>query len=134
MKYIIFVIFTFLYATQAQAQCEIRYAYDAFGNRVQQKWFGDGCRIAPVATEDIANDIFPTAILFPNPTNGIFNIKMPTNDPQHTTVTITTAVGAIIEQSNLQKQQFDLSNQAAGIYFVHIRYQNQMATYKIVVE
>jgi Secretion system C-terminal sorting domain len=141
MKYLFFSVLLYWSTATAYAQCNIRYTYDSFGNRVQQAFFNTGCRIAPPNTNSTNNthettevDIFPAAILFPNPTSGVFKIEMPTPYPIQTNVSITNALGVKVAEGNLSQPQFDISNQAAGIYFVNIQYQNQTAIYKIIVE
>jgi len=64
--------------------------------------------------------------LYPNPTNGVFNLEFLNIKPGDVSVTITDVLGRIIQQTNYfvteQNQVFtaDLSNASSGVYLVAI--------------
>ncbi|KDN53690.1 thrombospondin type 3 repeat-containing protein [Flavobacterium seoulense] len=78
--------------------------------------------------------LFDLVRAVPNPTSGPFDIYLPTNDSS-VAIEIFKANGTLISQSVYPiengKVHMDLSNQAAGIYFVKLR-SNPVETIKII--
>jgi hypothetical protein len=72
--------------------------------------------------------------MYPNPTNGILNIKMETlNEPIN--IEITNVVGQVVMQETIATQQtsLNISNLINGIYFVKITEKNKLiGTQKII--
>ncbi len=78
-------------------------------------------------------------ILYPNPSNGSFFIGS-TFDIEEAELTVTDISGRIISLKNIpviktsEPYQTDLSNLAAGIYIVNLRYNGTEKTWKMVVQ
>jgi len=72
--------------------------------------------------------------IFPNPTNGIFNIT--TNKQEQYNYSVTDVVGRTILQknSNNEVEQVNLELYPSGIYFITIGYNNKFITYKIILD
>jgi hypothetical protein len=78
----------------------------------------------------------PTEIdIFPNPSDGIFEVSSISNEPMH--ITILDQQGkqvALFELNELSSDNsFDLSEQAPGVYFAHISQGEQQWVKKLVV-
>ncbi len=74
--------------------------------------------------------------IFPNPSNGNFNIVL-NNNFTKATMTITDISGkVIIEKSNLNKglNLINLTNVSKGVYFIHINYDNNPVVSKIMIK
>lgn len=78
--------------------------------------------------------------LFPNPTNGKFNMKFTSERPDDFELSITDAKGAKVYEKRLRKfegefnEEYDLSGHESGIYFFNLTYKDQTLSKKIVVE
>lgn len=67
--------------------------------------------------------------VFPNPTNGeVFISKLPENS----TITITNALGQTVWEG--KETVIDLTEQAAGIYFLTVHTRKGSNTYKVIKE
>jgi len=68
----------------------------------------------------------------PNPSNGIFNIKV--TDNSKVSVLITDISGRTVLNSNVNKQDFtiDLTNQNSGIYFITLKINNKIYNSKLI--
>jgi hypothetical protein len=80
--------------------------------------------------------VSPTEIgIFPNPSNGIFEISSMSDEP--ISLTFFNEQGLQIMSSELpnpsEKSSFDLSNQAPGVYFAHVSQGAQQWVKKLVV-
>jgi len=76
------------------------------------------------ADEDVAIRIYP------NPSNGIFNISGADASYQ---VIVTNAQGQIVYNQKLSSDRLDLTNQPTGVYFIKLIGNNQTVTQKIVI-
>ena len=78
--------------------------------------------------------------VFPNPSNGIFNVGMDLAGAHHVTVAIQNLQGKEVAQHDLgmvsgeATQEFDLSTMAAGLYFVKIRVDEDFVVRKLIIE
>ena len=87
------------------------------------------CPIVGIEENNLA-----TAIdVYPNPTSGIVNINL-ASDITEADMTVYNAAGKIVATANAQTPQFDLSEAAAGIYFVKITTNKGDFVQKIVLE
>lgn len=70
--------------------------------------------------------------VYPNPTNGVFYIEI--KDNEDAAVTIIDALGQVIYQSPMTTEQLavDLSNRAAGVYYVNVRIGNHITAKKVL--
>lgn len=80
----------------------------------------------------------PKAIVYPNPTKGIFNIDFNNNNIKN--IKVVTVLGELIYTENIElasaitTKKIDLTNFANGIYFVNISDENATSSYKIILE
>ena len=70
-------------------------------------------------------------LIYPNPSNGIFNIKTPMQNLQYAVMSIQ---GKIIQQGILTQNKIDLSNDPKGIYFLQLASDNSTVIKKLIVE
>jgi subtilisin-like proprotein convertase family protein len=91
----------------------------------------------PVVT-GISNNSLNNAIsIYPNPTNGMFNVFIGSSVEEVFTCKVTNNLGQLMESKSIganQNQQIDLTGNAAGIYFVTIQGTNGIRTEKIVLQ
>jgi hypothetical protein len=87
--------------------------------------------------ENTANNL--SLELLPNPTNGIFEVKINGLRNQKTTITITDATGQTIMTDNIagnnnNSKKIDLTATPKGVYFVKIQTGSQIRTEKLVLQ
>ena len=70
-------------------------------------------------------------LIYPNPSNGIFNIKTPMQNLQYTVMSIQ---GKIVQQGILTQNEINLANHPKGIYFLQLASDNRTVIKKLVVE
>ncbi len=91
----------------------------------------------PVVT-GISNSSLNNAIsIYPNPTNGMFNVFIGSSADEVFTYKVTNNLGQLMETKTIaanQNHQIDLSGNAAGIYFVTIQGENGIRTEKIILQ
>ena len=90
-----------------------------------------------VSINEITEQVSVT--IFPNPSNGIFNLEMEQFvNLKMGSIDIFNVLGEQIFQSNIQNQtsniQINLSAQPKGIYFVNIKVGQELISKKIVIE
>ncbi len=71
--------------------------------------------------------------IFPNPSNGYFQLKGFTENSD-ITVKIYNSLGEIILREQKYNEQIDLSNQPDGIYFIEVNGNNQIHTIRFIKE
>ena len=76
--------------------------------------------------------------VYPNPNNGLFNLKMEFGDAQNVEITLFSAIGQLIDYRNIdnvtgQVETFDFSNESEGVYFVRVKTESGTITKKITV-
>jgi hypothetical protein len=74
--------------------------------------------------------------LFPNPTNGIIHIDLPTNQ-QIKSIRVIDLMGKQLfykEEIQSSTYQLDLSHMARGIYYVAVATKNQVVYKKLILE
>lgn len=79
----------------------------------------------------------PTSIearIYPNPSNGLFQVELP--EVVNGDINITNIYGQVIKTLDLHSQNFsiDLSNEAPGIYMIHLREGDRGSTYRFIKE
>lgn len=124
----------------AQQTYTASFTYDLNGNRIlRQVVIGNG-------NKDIANngetitpviDTFDalSITLFPNPTEGKFSICIPNLETDAVIwATITNTIGAVICNRQLSgpTEQFDLTQQPAGIYLLRLAVNGESHTWKVI--
>lgn len=76
--------------------------------------------------------------LIPNPSTGLFQVEFPSGLEGSATLTITNLNGQLIQRTPLQlfpgaQPQIDLSQQAQGVYFIHVQLGKQLYREKLVL-
>ncbi|HXC03769.1 MAG TPA: T9SS type A sorting domain-containing protein, partial [Bacteroidia bacterium] len=78
--------------------------------------------------------------IFPNPSNGIFNLKLDLSQRQHIQIKVYTVMGQLISAESLGmvvgpvSKQLNLSNCSRGVYFVQVQSDAGMVTRRVVVQ
>jgi len=124
--------------------CGIANIYDAAGNRTKRTYFcNNGTNPYPqrsagqqVATAELVKEITEfqeVNALYPNPTTGRFSVSF-SKALDRATIHILDEAGKIIVRVNAMgyRVDFDLSSNAAGIYFVRIEENGKIITQKVV--
>lgn len=75
--------------------------------------------------------------LVPNPSNGLFNVELPTQLEGTAILSITNLNGQVIQRNPIQlfpgaRPALDLSQQAQGVYFIHLQLGKQVYREKLV--
>jgi hypothetical protein len=88
----------------------------------------------PVGIAEISGGDFLK--VFPNPTSGIINLEATTLNTIRS-IDIIDASGRVVEQRQINRpitgaEMFDISNQAKGIYFIRLVFDNDIATLKVI--
>jgi subtilisin-like proprotein convertase family protein len=75
--------------------------------------------------------------IYPNPTNGIFNLYIGSQVEEQFTYKVTNSLGLLIVSEKMdanKTQSIDLSSNSAGVYFVTIQGANGIKTEKIILQ
>jgi len=77
--------------------------------------------------------------IYPNPTRGLFNVEFATEQAKDVEISIVNMVGQVIstdvvEVNGVYNNQFDLSNESAGVYFITFTTNEGTLTERITVE
>jgi hypothetical protein len=86
--------------------------------------------------EDFLNG---TLSIYPNPTRGLFNVEFATASATNVEISIVNMVGQVISNevitvNGLYNNQFDLSDESAGVYFIKFTTDEGVLTERITVE
>jgi hypothetical protein len=100
--------------------------------------YGRGAWQCAIPTQSsLANETFEmeNIAIYPNPSEGIFNIAMGTINPK--TILVYDIIGKIVYsksefETNQSNVAFDISDVSAGVYFVKIISENKSVTRKII--
>ena len=92
----------------------------------------DGVNVNELSTTNGIN-------IYPNPSNGMFNIAGEFNTNSDVTITVSDITGKTIltrklDNISILNQEIDLRNNNNGIYFIKISNNDKTATYKVTVE
>lgn len=75
--------------------------------------------------------------IFPNPTNGVFNLLIGSQIEEQFNYKVTNSLGQLIVSEKIESnkaQSIDLSGKSAGVYFVTIQGTNGIKTEKIILQ
>jgi len=77
--------------------------------------------------------------IYPNPTRGLFNVEFATEQSKDVEISIVNMVGQVIsteveEVNGVYNNQFDLSNESAGVYFITFTTDEGTLTERITIE
>jgi hypothetical protein len=98
---------------------------------------GDGMTAGPNAVKEL--DFSEMISVYPNPSAGLFNIKMQNEISRNATVQVLDALGGLTFERKVgtldasSSLEIDLSNMAEGVYFVLIKDEQNIFTQKIVI-
>ncbi|GAA4950638.1 hypothetical protein GCM10023314_24940 [Algibacter agarivorans] len=70
-------------------------------------------------------------VVYPNPSHGVFNIKLNSQNLQYSLVNIQ---GQVLEKGSISQNKVDFSNHARGIYFVELSNETDRFIKKIVIK
>ena len=92
--------------------------------------------VDPVGINDIALE--NGVDIFPNPSNGMFNVNFDLTEAADIKMTVVNAIGEVVRDYNLtninsHKMQIDLSSEADGFYFVNFLSNDTVVTKRISV-
>jgi hypothetical protein len=121
--------------------CGIVHIYDASGNRTKRLYYCNNGGTYPsrpanpiVTTEEIKTAAFQEVpALYPNPTSGIFQIIF-SRELKNAVISIFDVNGKLFKQfkASGQKLTCNISNLAAGEYFVKINDKGTVITKKVI--
>ena len=130
----------------AQQVGTVRFSYDADGNRTgrtitfqreQDNGKGtpgaDDFSDATATAEDSFDGM--QVNLYPNPTSGTFSVALQNrSDGKPMQAVLTSPKGAVLEEKRFESdlEQFDLSGQAAGIYFLKLVVEGEVHIWKVI--
>jgi len=90
-----------------------------------------------VITGVVENSLDGTFNVYPNPTNGEFNIEIRHNGSQDMHIRVVDVLGRELQQFHIQTNEItlpvSLTEQASGVYFVVLQTGNTMTTKKVVL-
>lgn len=78
--------------------------------------------------------------IFPNPSNGIFNLNINTTTVKELEIKVLNSIGQVVfAKNNFNNivninEQIDLSNNASGIYFVTVTTEKSITTQKLIIQ
>jgi hypothetical protein len=117
-----------------------------FGNTTLNSAGDRDIYLAKTTMQDLTTTENPFIIeknisIFPNPSNGQFNLRMENLETEQLTISVIDATGRILNSETVNtfgqtvyQHQFDLTNQViTGLYFVRITSENSVVTRKVFV-
>ena len=90
-----------------------------------------------VVTGVIKNSFDNITNIYPNPTNGVFNLLIGSQVEEQFTYKVTNSLGQVIVAEKIESnktQSIDLSGKSAGVYFVTIQGANGIKAEKIILQ
>lgn len=100
-------------------------------------WLDDASYSMPTGVNELLSPENNDVLIFPNPTNGIFTVQMPSIQNIENYVEVYNLLGAKIhesEKSSLPTYSINLSNQPKGVYIVKVYNGKNYTTRKILVQ
>jgi hypothetical protein len=98
------------------------------------------CKTVTVPTSILERNALDASIsVYPNPTNGVVNVAIEDLTADKVNVTVTNVVGEKVAEQTLSNVRgasnvsFNLSNKAAGMYFINISTDNASVSKKVMV-
>ena len=123
----------------AQQTHTISFSYDFDGNRTNREILFGRLERTGEANEELlpfATDSFETieVNLYPNPTNDKFFVEFKGDTNERLEATLTHISGAILEKRILtdNRELFDLSGLAPGIYILNLTVDNETHAWKVI--
>lgn len=100
----------------------------------------DDKRSSKVKLETLENTSIQDFKLYPNPTNGTFNMKFKAKVSTDVQLNILDSKGTVIYEKKLPQfkgkffEEFDLSKEGAGLYFFTIKSEGEKLSQKIIIQ
>ena len=130
----------------AQQRGTVRFAYDADGNRTgwtiafqREQDNGKGISEAddwPNFTTTAEDSFAEMQVsLYPNPTSSTFSVALQNRtDGKPMQAVLTSPTGAVLAEKRFESnlEQFDLSDQAAGIYFLKLIVGDEVHVWRVI--
>ncbi len=153
--YLIILILSVSAISSIQAQglrhgeCGVRFTYDAAGGLVKRDFFcnnsgvtmprsaikkmGSTIAINNSKNNLVAGDIVTVSSIMPNPTTGRFTVLL-TRALKNENVMLVSVNGKVLEKrkESGNKLTFDISAQAAGMYFIRIEGGGKVFSFKVI--
>lgn len=79
-------------------------------------------------------------VVYPNPSEGLFNFKALLNNVNNLNLTVTTMTGKVVYSKDVEQrsgdvvEQIDLSGQAKGVYFLKVTADDKTSVEKLIIE
>jgi hypothetical protein len=88
------------------------------------------------STEELASHATTDIHVYPNPATSIVTVEVPAGDVSVTVISVTGAIVAeqSISDNKQTKLQFDLANQARGIYLIKVVQANNVYQSRLVLQ
>ena len=112
-------------------------AYISYLNCINTPAISNSVREQQIVNTDILKSNISTEnklSVYPNPAKGIINLAVTGDANKVTSVEILNVLGKVVYSSKHYQSNINLSNQAAGIYFVRVQFGSSISTTKIVME
>ena len=141
------ILITIMLALMAVAPCiaqtDVYFGYDQNGNRTScsfmfRKVQENGRNVeAESPNLSVVSDAFGAmeVRMFPNPTKGRFSVALSGDESRsHIQAVLTNPSGAILMEKTLESdlEEFDLTDQAAGFYFLKLTVGEECHVWKVV--
>jgi Secretion system C-terminal sorting domain len=121
--------------------CAIKYNYDASGNRTQRYYQcsseclggSSGYSLRQAKPAGSGTQVSQPIVVFPNPSQGIFNIQLPANVAEAQAI-VTDASGAVVLSQTIKGRSptIDISKCTLGAYTIKIITENTTFTNKLI--
>lgn len=142
MKKLVILLLLALLQISSSAQKQIRYTYDASGNRILREIVMDEMatrakKQSPMSQERMFTEVIHNHVvkIRPNPTEGILSVSIGgLNKNDHCTVGVYTLSGIEIwrTQAHTDEVTIDIRRQPAGVYLLRITINEKSTTWKII--
>ncbi len=142
-KATLLLLFALASVVPCLAQSNVTFGYDANGNRISSEITFKKSSVDGRSVEDFSNALtyvkdnilLTEVVMFPNPTKGEFSICIKRDDQRMAVrAMLSSPAGTILEEKTLtgDKETFDLSNQADGIYLLRISVGEEAHVWKVI--
>lgn len=103
--------------------------------RIKQTDLKGAVMYSPLAKAEVATGVAEAAVtVAPNPTNGKITIVKQDQEAEGGDITIYNTQGKVVYHSAVFQSEVDLSGQAEGIYFAHIKLDSKVKIVKLAVK
>jgi hypothetical protein len=116
---------------------QIKFRFNLVSDTTQTRdgfYFDDfEIKVISDSTTSVNDNDYLNVSIYPNPTNSLLNIEIP-NISKETNINIYSISGQLVKSlnTNVIKTKLDISSFATGIYFVQLKSENAIKSYKII--